>query len=141
MMTSAVEEICALDPELPFLAAEAAADLANLRYHEFQRRKAIHRLAGRLKKSIKEASSGVPARFLADPAMLIILSGAIAESSSTDPPSEKIDDLLAKVLGIAEFLSSENLRDHLAKLEEVMNFCAALSQAAIAYRHSLRDSF
>ncbi len=147
-MTSAIEqssaesEIRALDPDLPFLASEAAVDLANLRYGESQRMDAIVRLADRLKKSIKRDSSGAPSRSLVDPDALIILGGAVAESSSAAQSSEKIDDLddlLARALGIAEFLSSENLQDNPTEVEEAMNFCAALSRAAIAYRRSIRD--
>ncbi len=144
-MTSAIEqssaesEIRALDPDLPFLASEAAVDLANLRYGESQRMDAIRRLADRLKKSIKKDSSGVPSRSLVDPDALIILGGAVAESSSAAQSSEKIDDLLARALGIAEFLSSESMQDNPTEVEEAMNFCAALSRAAIAYRRSIRD--
>ncbi len=144
-MTSAIEqssarsEIRALDPDLPFLASEAAIDLANLRYGESRRMDAILRLADRLKKSIKKDSSGIPSRCLVDPDALIILGGAVAASSSAAQSSERIDDLLARALGIAKFLSSENIQDNPAEMEGAMNFCAALSREAISYRHSIRD--
>lgn len=132
-------EIHALDPDLPFLASEAAVDLANLRYGDSQRMEAIRNLADRLKKSIKKDSSGVPSRSLVDPDALTVLGGAVVESTFAGQSSEKIDDLLVRALEIAEFLSSENMQDDPAKMEEAMNFCAALSRAAIAYRRSIRD--
>lgn len=132
-------EIHALDPDLPFLASEAAVDLANLRYGDSQRMEAIRNLADRLKKSIKKDSSGVPSRSLVDPDALTVLGGAVVESTFAGQSSEKIDDLLVRALEIAEFLSSENMQDNPAKMEEAMNFCAALSRAAIAYRRSIRD--
>lgn len=137
--SSASSEIRALDPDLPFLASEAAVDLANLRYGESKRMVAIHHLADRLKKSIKKDSSGVPSRSLVDPDALTVLGGAVVESTSAAQSSQKIDDLLARALVIAEFLSSENMQDDPGKMEEAMNFCAALSRAAIAYRRSIRD--
>lgn len=132
-------EIHALDPDLPFLASEAAVDLANLRYGDSQRMEAIRNLADRLKKSIKKDSSGVPSRSLVDPDALTVLGGAVVESTFAGQSSKKIDDLLVRALEIAEFLSSENMQDDPAKMEEAMNFCAALSRAAIAYRRSIRD--
>ncbi|MCK4389110.1 MAG: hypothetical protein KAV83_02580 [Desulfobacterales bacterium] len=137
--SSASSEIRALDPDLPFLASEAAVDLANLRYGESKRMVAIHHLADRLKESIKKDSSGVPSRSLVDPDALTVLGGAVVESTSAAQSSQKIDDLLARALVIAEFLSSENMQDDPGKMEEAMNFCAALSRAAIAYRRSIRD--
>ena len=132
-------EIHALDPDLPFLASEAAVDLANLRYGDSQRMEAIRNLADRLKKSIKKDSSGVPSRSLVDPDALTVLGGAVVESIFAGQSSKKIDDLLVRALEIAEFLSSENMQDDPTKMEEAMNFCAALSRAAIAYRRSIRD--
>jgi len=132
-------EIHALDPDLPFLASEAAVDLANLRYGDSQRMEAIRNLADRLEKSIKKDSSGVPSRSLVDPDALTVLGGAVVESTFAGQSSKKINDLLVRALEIAEFLSSDNMQDHPAKMEEAMNFCAALSRAAIAYRRSIRD--
>jgi len=74
-----------------------------------------------------------------DPAALTIVGGAAAESCSKDQSSWKVDELLAKAMEIAEFLASEKMRQDNDKLEEAMNFCAALSRAAIAYRRSIRD--
>lgn len=132
-------EIRALDPDLPFLASEAAVDLANLRYGESRRMEAIHGLANRLRNSIKKDSSGTLSRSLMDPAALTIVGGAAAESGSRDLSSWKVDDLLARAMGIAEFLTSEKMEEEHDKLEEAMTFCAALSRAAIAYRRSIRD--
>lgn len=137
--SSPSSEIRALDPDLPFLASEAAVDLANLRYGQSQRLEAIHRLAARLRNSIKKDSSGAPSRSLMDPAALTIVGGAAAESGSRDPSSWKVNDLLARAMDIAEFLTSEKMKEEHDKLEDAMNFCAALSRAAIAYRRSIRD--
>lgn len=132
-------EIRALDADLPFLASEAAVDLANLRYGKSQRMEAIRRLADLLRNSIKKGSLGALSRSQMDPAALVIVGGAVVESRSTDQSSQKVDDLLATALDIAEFLSRENMQEDPDKLEEAMNFCAALSRAAIAYRRSIRD--
>jgi hypothetical protein len=132
-------EIHALDPDLLFLASEAAVDLANLISGDSDEVDAIKQLANTLKNSIKKGPSGTPSRSLMDPAALIILGGAAAEASSADLSSQKVDDLLATAANIADFLSSDNLRQAPEKLKEAMNFCVALSRAAIAYRKSIRD--
>jgi len=132
-------EIHALDPDLPFLASEAAVDLANLRYGESTHMEAIRDLANRLKKSIKKDPSGVPSYTLVDPDALTILSGALAESCPPTQPMQKINNLLSKALEIAEFLSSEEIQQKPDKLEEAMRFCAALSRATIALRRSMRE--
>lgn len=137
--SSTISEIRALDPDLPFLASEAAVDLANLRYGQSQRFEAIRRLAARLRNSIKKDDSGAPSRALMDPAALTIVGGAAAESCSADQSSVKVNELLAKAMEIAEFLTSGKMEEEHEKLEEAMNFCAALSRAAIAYRRSIRD--
>jgi len=137
--SSTNSEIRALDPDLPFLASEAAVDLANMRYSGSKRMEAIRHLADRLKMSIKKDSSGAPSRSLVYPDALTILGGAVVESTSEPQSSQKIDDLLARALEIAEFLSSENMQNDPIKMEEAMKFCAALSRAAIAYRRSIRD--
>ena len=144
-MTSAMaplnpnSEIRALDPDLPFLASEAAVDLANLISGDSDDMQAIRQLATTLKNSIKKGSSGAPSRSLMDPAALTIVGGAAAEFSSANQSSRKIDDLLTTAIEIAEFLSSENMQQAPDKLKEAMNFCVALSRAAIAYRQSIRD--
>jgi len=144
-MTSAMapsnlnNEFRALDPELPFLASEAAVDLSNIISGNSEDIGAIRRLADRLRNSIKKSSSGEPSCSLMDPATLTILGGAAAELSSTDVPLRKVDDLLAKTLEIAEFLSSEEMLEKTDKLEQARDFCVALSRAAIAYRQTIRD--
>ena len=132
-------EVRALDPDLPFLASEAAVDLANLISGDSDDMEAIRQLANTLKNSIKKGPSGTPSRSHMDPAALTIVGGAVAEFSSNDPSSRKVDDLLTRAMGIAEFLSSEDMRQEPDKLKEAMDFCVALSRAAIAYRHSIRD--
>ena len=132
-------EIDALDPDLPFLASEAAVDLANLRHGGPPHMEAIHELAERLKKSIKRDQAGVPSYTLIDPDTLTILSGALASSFSPPQPVKKINNLLSRALEIADFLSSVGNESDPAKLEEAMKFCAALSRATIALRRSMRE--
>ncbi|MCK9623080.1 MAG: hypothetical protein M0R47_21405 [Methylobacter sp.] len=132
-------EIRALDPELPFLASEVAVDLANLISGDSDDMAAIKQLANTLKNSIKKGPSGAPSRSLMDPAALIILGGAAAEFTGINLSSQKVDDLIAAAENIADFLSSDNIQQVPDKLKEAMNFCVALSRAAIAYRQSIRD--
>lgn len=132
-------EIHALDPDLPFLASEAAVDLANLISGDSNDVSTIRQLADRLQNSIKKGSSGTPSRAIMDPAALVILGGAAAESSSTDPSSRRVDDLLHRAMEMAEFLASESMQQTPGKLKEAMDFCVSLSRAAIAYRQSMRD--
>ncbi len=132
-------EIHALDPDLPFLASEAAVDLANLISGESDQIESIQKLASKLSNSIKTDSSGAPSRAQMNPDTLTILGGAAVASSSGQCSSQKVDDLIARALEISEILSNPNVRKNREKLYEAMSFCVALSQAAIAYRQSLRN--
>src|SRR5258708_211036 len=83
-----------LDPELPFLASEAAIDIENLLTAKAKDLAAVRRLATRLRNSIPSASDGGP-RSLMDPATLTVLGEAIYQSLRRPAPCE-LSDLLGQ---------------------------------------------
>ena len=136
--SNADEGLSALDPDLPFLASEAAVDIDNLLAQRREDFTAIHRLARRLRNSIESGTAGGPPRSLMDPATLTVLGEAISQSGGTSA-SPRIADLLAHAEYIANALSHESLSLDKKELERVRDFCIALSDAAAAYRKSIHD--
>lgn len=128
----------ALDPDLPFLAAEVAIDVDNLLAGRSDDRSAMQRLAGMLSRSIELGSSSAPPRFRMDLAAFSILSEAVSQSSGTET-FKKMEDLLEKATKMAEVLDKGDPRTGKAELEQAGNFCVALSKAAAAYNESIRD--
>lgn len=134
-VTQGVQGLRALDPELPFLASEAAVDLDNLLANRARDFSAIQRLADRLKISV-ENSSSESARVM-DPATLNLLDTAMVQSRAF--ASGKVADVLSQAAKIAGNLAAVDSSQNPAELEQARDFCVALSQAAASYRRSISD--
>jgi len=127
-----------LDPDLPFLAAEAAVDIDNLLSSRSEDLTAIRRLAEQLKNSLKLRPLGEQPRSLMDPATLTVLGEAMLKVLHPFPPS-KFEDLLSEASKIAEELSNAEPTSNPKEMQKARNFCLALSRAAAAYSKSIRD--
>jgi hypothetical protein len=133
---SSTETLRALDPDLPFLASEAAVDIENLLANNSPSLDAVRKLALRLRSAIEPAHGGIPPRSLMDPATLTVVAEAVAQSAA-QPLS--IDGLLAHADKIAASLSQHDLTEVRNELTSARDFCVALSRAAVAYRESIYD--
>lgn len=130
--------LCALDPDLPLLAAEAAVDIDNLLKKNKKDLKAIRNLAERLKNSIEIIPVDNSLHALMDPATITVLGEAV-EQITRGTSALLIQDLLTVTNRIAENLSDQDLPEKRDQLEETRDFCVALSNAALAYNKSIRD--
>jgi hypothetical protein len=125
----------ALDPDLPFLASEAAIDIDNVLSNGPKDSRATRALYDLLKNSIDLGNTDAPPRSLMDPATLTVLGEAVAEARRASLQS--VEDLLGEAAKIAESLLNEHPTR--PELEQARDFCLALSRAAVAYRKSIRD--
>ena len=128
----------ALDPDLPFLASEAAIDIEILLSGAKEDLSAIRRLAERLNNSIDSGTEDGRPRSLMDQATLTVLNEAVAEAVRHES-LQRVEDLMSEALKIFKLLSDEHLKDNRNALEQARDFCVALSRAAMAYRKSIRD--
>ena len=135
--TSNPEMLRALDPELPFLASEAAIDLDNLLNHRSNDVVAVHHLADRLKKTLAPAEGTVRARFL-DHGTLTVLGEAINQVPG-ETELQEVDELISRASKIADELSSSDSSIDRARLEWARSFCVALSRCAAEYRKSIHE--
>jgi len=130
-------ELRVLDPDLPFLASEAAVDIDNLIANKSEDLEAIRQLGKRLRNSMDEGTTGAPMRSLMDPATLSVLGEAVAGSERNE--LHKIGDLLLRASRIADVLSLDNPKENIGELVKARDFCIAFSKAALAYRRSIRE--
>lgn len=132
-------ELRALDPDLPFLASEAAVDIDNLLSDSSSEVESVKRLADILNNSFKGDVPGNSFKSFMDPATVTILGTAVIGSSSKNVSLKQVDDLLEKASLFAKSLSRENLLENRDELEEARDFCIALSRSVVAYRKSIHD--
>ena len=128
----------ALDPDLPFLAAEVAIDVDNMLSGVSNDKTAMRILARKLLQSIDFDSTGVPPRSRMDMATLTVLGEAVSETVEKQS-LKNVEELLAKASQIANVLARENPKEDRDALERAGTFCMALSRAAAAYSESIRD--
>jgi hypothetical protein len=128
----------ALDPDLPFLAAEVAIDISNMLSGISNDQTAMRSLADKLLHSIEPVSAGVPPSSRMDMATLTVLGEAVSETIEK-PPLRNVEDLFAKASQIANVLARENPKEDRDALQQAGSFCVALSRAAAAYSESIRD--
>lgn len=137
-LTQSDQGLRALDPNLPFLASEAAIDIDNLLSNRAEDLTAIETLAKLLTNSMEQGGTGGPPRSLMDPGTLTVLGQALAEARSSQA-LQKMEDLLTEAARIAGSLSSHDLKEKPDELERLRDFCVALSRAAVAYHKSIGD--
>jgi len=137
--TQSNQGLCALDPNLPFLASEAAVDIDNLLSDRPPRDlAAMRRLAERLKNSVEKDTADGPLRSLMDPATLTVLGEAMGDAVRSQS-LQTVEDLLEEAGKIAVSLSKEDPKENPQELEQARNFCVALSRAVMTYHKSIRD--
>jgi len=129
----------ALDPDLPFLASEAAIDVENIIAGGRRDLKAIRSLAERVANLNTELSDDKQSSEYIDPATIAVLGVALKELPGNQM-SATTRDLLTDALEIANSMSEDRINTGEKKnLERVRDFCVALSKAAFAYHRSLED--
>lgn len=128
----------ALDPDLPFLAAEVAIDIDNLIAGRSDDRTAMLRFAGILSQSIDTDPPTAPPRSRMDLATLTILGEAVSGMVEGNA-LKKLEDLLVRASEIASVLQNGDPKADKDKLNQAGNFCVALSQASAAYSESIRN--
>lgn len=127
----------ALDPDLPFLAAEVALDVENLLAGLGSDRAAMTRLAEILLVSVKLDSTSISCSRM-DMATLNILGAAVAKTSDASSLRE-VEDLFQRAERIAEILLNGDPNRDSKAFEQAQSFCEALSCAAAAYTESIRE--
>jgi hypothetical protein len=137
--TQSNQGLYALDPNLPFLASEAAVDIDNLLFDRPPRDlTAMRRLAGRLNNSVEKGTPGGALRSLMDPVTLTVL-GEAMENAGRSQSLQTVEDLLGEADKIAVTLSKEDPKENSQELEQARDFCVSLSRAVMTYHKSIRD--
>jgi hypothetical protein len=128
-----------LDPELPFLASDAAIELDNALSgirSEFQAVKRIGRL---LQSSFTVVDCASQPRSLVDPATLTVLGDAINQT----PKGQRVttmEELIKEACSIANQLTDPEDDESEDQIKWARDFCVALSRKTIAYRSSIHSA-
>lgn len=128
-----------LDPNLPFLASNAAIELDNLLLRRKPTLKYVYILSEKLRNSFEIDISNGATRSLIDPTTLTVLGEAVNKSQA-QPTVTKVEELIEKACSIASDLSKRNFpKDNREKLEGMRDFCVAFSHLVSAYHKSIFD--
>ncbi len=127
-----------LDPDLSFLASNAAVELDLLINGEWTELNAVKELGERLRNSLDKPAPDQPARGLqVDTETEAVLGQAFARAGAD--PAKVLSDLFRRTEEIAEQLSSAEPAVNRTELEGYRAFCLALSQFAAAHRQLVFD--
>ena len=133
------ETLRIVDPELPFLASQAAIEIDNLILGRNPKLNYVYILGTKLRNSFDIDTSNDPPNLLIDPPTLTIVGEAINESHNHTRVN-KVDELVEKAKALASDLTEETQKkDNFEKLEWVRAFCVALSRLSAAYHGSILD--
>ncbi len=135
------EVLCVLDPDLAFLASDAAIELDNYLANRSSDITAVVKLATRLKNSIQISDGGSAPTSLMDPATLTVLSEAVRLSLGNTQITS-VDELITHASKIADGViagTKRRKRKNRRDLQWTRAFCVALSRCAAAYRKSIHD--
>lgn len=127
----------ALDPELPFLATEAAVDIDNLLSTGNQDFQAMQNLSKLLRNSLSKLPGDERPRLLLDLATLSVVQDAFVNAQRMESQEEIERLLVEQATQIAEWLDQPN--NNRDKLPAARDFCLHLSKAAMAYRALVDD--
>jgi hypothetical protein len=128
----------ALNPDLPFLASEAAIELDRVLAGYASDLTAVRQLAEQLKNAVGLPGANGGAQSLMDPATLSVL-GAAVNRTSPGKQVVTVNELLTKAGSIARDLLKSDPNTDREWLEWARAFCVSLSQSAAAYRKSIYD--
>jgi hypothetical protein len=129
---------------LATVACEAAIELDNLVRGRSESTGSIRKLADRLTKELPEASDLSSIKHLIDPSTVIVMSGAIRELLCPGP-MRGVQDLTRAAGKVAQRLllisgNPAGSRGDLTSLEELRDFCLALSRRAAAARGAVTEA-
>lgn len=128
-----------LDPDLPFVASQAAIELDDLISGRDSKPKYVFILEKKLRNSLEIDSSESTHQSLIDPSTLTVLGEAINRSHNQKTVT-KVEDLITQARSIADGLSIEKKQKNKKKqLKWVRDFCIALSSLAAGYHKSIFD--
>jgi hypothetical protein len=128
----------ALNPDLPFLASEAAVDIDNILAGGARELGKIRELVELLNTSVNPASEeSVPISQL-DPGTLTVLGEAVT-AAVRNGTFQEVSDLIRETAKIVSSLECDEPETNRMELEKAREFCLALSRAALAYRMSIYE--
>lgn len=128
-----------LDPELPFLASQAAVELDAVLNGQQPAITAVKKLADRLQAAVNKSDPTQSARgLLADTATVTVLGQAV-NLADEENQLTNLQELFFRTQQIADQLSAAATGRTDNKLEWARAFCLALSRCAAAYRKSFYD--
>lgn len=133
---SAKNAISVLDPELPFLAAQAAIELDRLRLGESKETGSVVRLGELITNSTSKVCT-TERLSLMDPTTISVINDAIAISSARAPRT--LPELVNEAADIAAQMEKLSEQQD-TQIDRVRRFCVALSQKAAAFQRSIRDT-
>ena len=127
---SSAPQFRGLDPDLPSIAALAAAEVDGLIRHEHSELRNLSRLAQVLTSSFQESAGGSGARFLLDPVSTNVFAATWRDANSASLNS--YDELAKASLELADQMkgASGGMEDPV--LTHLKRFCLALSRYALA---------
>lgn len=134
-----VPALHALDPNLPFLASEAAIELDALLCGEGTDLSAVRSLADRLRSAVPLQPADGGAQSFVDPATLGILGEAVSQAGGDAEAPQNVTDLMARASTIANDLAGSDPQSNREGLVWARAFCVGLSRSAAAYRKSIHD--
>lgn len=127
-----------LDPELSWLASNAAVELDLLIHGEETDLKSVKQLGESFRQTLAAPIAGQPAgRLQVDTETETVLGQAFAQAG--DDPGTVLGELFRRTEEIAGQLSSAEPATERKALEWQRAFCLALSRSAAAYRQSIFD--
>lgn len=127
----------ALNPDLPFLAANAALELDNILNDTASSLSYVEKLERLLESSAREQKvAGGRTRLLVDPVSSNVLSRALVASHQSNPGTlQDLAEAISVLSGYIKKLRASNLaKDNIASLRD---FCVALSTYASASRRTI----
>lgn len=127
----------ALDPDLPFIASEAAIELDCLLAGKPLDMSAVRTLSERLHNSLTRAHQDGGIHSLMDPATVSVLGEGVNQSGG--PQVTTVDELIEKASAIADILAKPDPKTDRERVTWVRAFCVGLSKSAAAYRKSIYD--
>jgi hypothetical protein len=128
-----------LDPSLPLLAAEAALELDEVRLGKLDVSQAAAQLAEMLQNSFRRSSGQPEERYLIDPGALTVLTDAVTRCRAGQEEKD-LPALVEEAWYISRGLTNAAGGNQRDQIEELRDFCVALSRCAGAYVETVRGS-
>jgi hypothetical protein len=125
------------DPDLPFLAAQAAVEIDNLLLGRDSTLDAVHALGELLKKSTEEIAGETGRKTLMDPPTVSVVSDALSATRSDHVRT--LGEFAAEAWKVANELHEAKPNQTREKLERARLFCVTLSQMVTSYQQSVYD--